>query len=87
MHSDATPWYRQRWPWILMSGPAIVVVAGAITTWIAFATADTLVVDDYYRRGVSINDRLACERTESGAVRDPARCRNRALLPARREVR
>ena len=34
------PWYRERWPWILMSGPAAVIVAGAITTWIAFASAD-----------------------------------------------
>ncbi len=51
----ALPWYRHRWPWILMSGPAIVIVAGVITTWIAFATADGLVADDYYKRGLGIN--------------------------------
>ncbi len=50
-----TPWYRERWPWILMSGPAAVIVAGAITTWIAFATSDGLVADDYYKRGLGIN--------------------------------
>jgi hypothetical protein len=77
------PWYREPWPWILMSGPAAVVVAGVATTWIAFATADSLVTEDYYRRGVTINDRLACERTEGGAVRDPERCRRRAMTPAR----
>jgi hypothetical protein len=49
------PWYRERWPWILMSGPATVVVAGAITTWIAFASWDGLVADDYYKRGLGIN--------------------------------
>jgi hypothetical protein len=49
------PWYRERWPWILMSGPAIVIVAGVITTWIAFATADGLVADDYYKRGLGVN--------------------------------
>ena len=49
------PWYRDRWPWILMSGPAIVVVAGVITTWIAFATSDGLVADDYYKRGLEVN--------------------------------
>jgi len=49
------PWYRERWPWILMSGPAIVVVAGVITTWIAFATSDGLVADDYFKRGLGIN--------------------------------
>lgn len=49
------PWYRERWPWILMSGPAIVIVAGVITTWIAFATSDGLVADDYYKRGLAVN--------------------------------
>lgn len=58
-----TPWYRERWPWILMSGPAAVIVAGAITTWIAFATADGLVADDYYKRGLGINAVLKREQT------------------------
>jgi hypothetical protein len=49
------PWYRERWPWILMAGPAIVIVAGAITTWMAFASADGLVADDYYKRGLGVN--------------------------------
>jgi hypothetical protein len=59
----AHPWYRERWPWILMSGPAIVVVAGVITTWIAFATSDGLVADDYYKRGLGINAVLKREQT------------------------
>jgi uncharacterized protein len=54
-----TPWYRDRWPWLLMAGPAAVLVAGAVTTWIAFASADGLVADDYYRQGLAINKRLA----------------------------
>jgi len=55
------PWYRERWPWILMSGPAIVLVAGVITTWIAFDSADGLVADDYYRKGLAINKVIARE--------------------------
>ena len=58
---SAAPWYRHRWPWLLMSGPALVLVAGAITTWIAFASADGLVADDYYRQGMAINKVLARE--------------------------
>lgn len=53
------PWYREPWPWLLMAGPAAVLVAGAATTWIAFASADGLVADDYYRQGLGINKRLA----------------------------
>jgi hypothetical protein len=55
------PWYRNRWPWLLMAGPAVVLVAGAATTWIAFASADGLVAEDYYKQGLGINRRLARE--------------------------
>jgi len=55
------PWYREPWPWILMAGPAAVVVAGAATAWIAFDGADGLVADDYYKRGLGINKVLALE--------------------------
>ena len=55
------PWYRQAWPWLLMAGPAAVLVAGAVTTWIAFASADGLVAEDYYKQGMGINRRLARE--------------------------
>lgn len=61
MNAPTLPWYRDRWPWILISGPAIVLVAGAITTWIAFASADGLVAEDYYRKGLGINKMLARE--------------------------
>lgn len=57
----SAPWYRHRWPWLLMSGPAAVLVAGAVTMWIAFASADGLVAEDYYKQGLAINKRLARE--------------------------
>ena len=55
------PWYREIWPWLLMTGPGAVLVAGAVTTWIAFASADGLVAEDYYKQGLGINRRLARE--------------------------
>lgn len=55
------PWYREPWPWLLIAGPAAVLVAGAATTWIAFASADGLVAEDYYKQGMGINRRLARE--------------------------
>jgi hypothetical protein len=55
------PWYRHRWPWLLISGPATVLVAGAVTTWIAFASADGLVAEDYYKQGMAINKTIARE--------------------------
>ena len=56
-----SPWYRDRWPWLLMAGPAVVLVAGAVTTWLAFASADGLVAEDYYKQGLGINRQLARE--------------------------
>jgi uncharacterized protein len=58
---DSKPWYREPWPWILMAGPAIVVVAGLSTAVIAVKTDDGLVSDDYYRRGLGINRVIARE--------------------------
>jgi hypothetical protein len=52
------PWYRQRWPWFLMLGPAIVLVAGAYTAWLAYHTDDGLVARNYYKRGLLINRTL-----------------------------
>jgi len=60
------PWYRHRWPWLLMLGPAIVVVAGFATLWLAVATDDGLVADDYYKGGLGINRTLA--RTDRAAA-------------------
>ncbi len=57
--ADSGPWYREPWPWILMSGPAIVVVAGLITAWIAVTTNDGLVTEDYYKKGLAANQTIA----------------------------
>ncbi len=63
VHPDAgKPWYTQRWPWLLMLGPALVVVAGFVTAWLAFSRQDALVVDDYYKQGKAINQDLRRDR-------------------------
>ncbi len=54
----AQSWYREPWPWILMAGPAIVVVAGLVTAWLAVTSDDGLVFDDYYKQGLAINRTL-----------------------------
>lgn len=80
---NVQPWYREPWPWLLMSGPAAVVVAGAITTWIAFSTADGLVAEDYYKQGLAINKVLKREET-AGRLGIAA---NIVLQPGRLDVR
>ncbi|HTS85260.1 MAG TPA: FixH family protein [Usitatibacter sp.] len=62
MSNEHIAWYRHPWPWILMSGPAVVVVAGIWTAVIAVRSSDGLVTEDYYRKGMTINRVLARER-------------------------
>lgn len=62
MSTQTIPWYRQRWPWLLMLMPAVAVVAGFITLWLALTSNNAMVVDDYYREGKAINLELARDR-------------------------
>ena len=56
--ADTLPWYRHFWPWFLIMLPASAVVAGLFTLYIANHGADDLVVDDYYKDGLTINRQL-----------------------------
>ena len=56
---DPTPWYRQRWPWLLMVMPGISLVLGGVLLYLAITTNDGLVVDDYYRQGRAIDQTIA----------------------------
>ena len=80
MSVDAGPWYREPWPWILMSGPAAVLVAGAVTIWLAIATSDGLVADDYYKRGLAINQEIRREQAAlEGGIAASVEARNGVL--------
>lgn len=59
---DTKPWYKQFWPWLLISIPAATAVAGITTIWIASSEPVALVRDDYYKEGLGVNRNLARER-------------------------
>ena len=61
------PWWQYGHVWLIIAGPAVVVVAALFTAWLAVRTPDPVVEEDYYRRGLEINKTLA---------------RDKALLPA-----
>jgi uncharacterized protein len=56
---DPTPWYRQRWPWLVMLPPAVAVVGCIVTITLAVRSSDGVVASDYYKRGLAINEQLA----------------------------
>lgn len=55
----SSPWWRFPFVWLVIAGPAAVVVAGFVTAFIAVSGADPVVATDYYRRGIEINKTLA----------------------------
>lgn len=54
-----TSWYKEPWAWLVFILPAIAVVAGISTFFIANTNPDTLVVGDYYKKGKAINLELS----------------------------
>lgn len=72
MQQTIEPWYRQGWPWFLIAIPAVAVITGMTTLWLAVTTADGLVVDDYYQEGKTIEKTIArsLKAAELGLVAD-----------------
>ncbi len=57
-NQSVKPWYREPWPWLLMSGPFIVVIASLVSAWIAVKSNDGLVTEDYYKEGLIAGETL-----------------------------
>ena len=49
------PWFRQLWPWLLISGPAIAAIGCMITIYLAVNLyADKPVRDGVVKRGLKV---------------------------------
>ncbi|HRF12540.1 MAG: putative integral membrane protein linked to a cation pump [Candidatus Accumulibacter phosphatis] len=59
LNVSSAVWYREPWPWLLMLGPGSVIVAGIFTAYLAVVSSDGLVEDDYYKQGLTVNQRTA----------------------------
>lgn len=52
---NPTPWYRERWPWLLMLGPAVAIVGCAITITLALQNfSDQPIYDGGVKRGLLV---------------------------------
>jgi hypothetical protein len=73
------PWWKFGFVWLVVGGPAVVVVASFVTLWLALRTPDPVVDENYYQKGIAINKALE----EKGQNLAPAmRGRNHAATPA-----
>ena len=71
------PWWSHGYVWLVIAGPAAVIVAAFVTVWLAVRTPDPVVDADYYRRGIEINKTLAREKALLPALQG----RNHAATP------
>jgi hypothetical protein len=55
----ASAWYRDPWRLLVVAPPLAAILAGIWTLWLATTSWDGLVVDDYYKQGLEINQVLA----------------------------
>ncbi|SDL92281.1 hypothetical protein SAMN05428957_101119 [Oryzisolibacter propanilivorax] len=85
----AQPWWKYGHVWLIIAGPAIVVVAGFITLWIAVSGADPVVAEDYYQQGLDINKTLQQQQQQqaSQAMQPALKGRNHAATPDKDQPR
>lgn len=56
--APAKPWWHYGHAWLVFGGPAAVVLACIVTVYIAVVKQDPVVDQDYYRKGIEINQTL-----------------------------
>ena len=65
---EKSPWYKQFWPWFLIVIPLSSMVLSFTMLHLAFDSEDSIVQDDYYNEGRSIN--LDLHKVEQARVRN-----------------
>lgn len=71
------PWWRHGHLWLVIAGPAVVVVASVVTAVIAARGADQVVGEEGWRKGAGISGQPAAERARLPALQ----ARNHAATP------
>lgn len=83
---SAPPWWKFGYVWLVLAGPAVVVVASFVTLYLALSRPDPLVSQDYYRQGININQTLDAAAT-AASLAPAVQARNHAqtgvLVPPR----
>lgn len=57
---NSLAWWRYGYVWLLIAGPAAVILASIAAAYLAISRPDPA-IDDYYRKGTEINRTLAAQ--------------------------
>ena len=72
------PWWKFGHVWLVVSGPLGVVCASLVTYYLAVARMDPVVDENYYQKGVRINQQPESHDTMSSAHTPAQLARNHA---------
>lgn len=64
--TNPTPWYKQFWPWFIISVPLSSVLVAIVQIYAAVNSSSDLVKEEYYKEGLAINKVI----TERQAAKD-----------------
>ena len=81
--TQTKPWWKYPLVWLVIGGPLVVVVASIVTMVIAIRSPDPVVEQDYYRKGLNINQTLADEKARE--MLPAMQARNHAATPKPQE--
>ena len=56
---DTVAWYKQFWPWFLITLLFSSIGMGLLFAYLAIHGADPIIDDNYYQHGLDINKELA----------------------------
>ena len=78
------PWWKFGHVWLVIAGPAVVVVASFITLYLAVSGMDPVLDEDYYRKGAELNKSL--ENANPSSLAPATQARNHAAtgVPAKK---
>lgn len=71
------PWWKFGYVWLVVAGPAIVVVAAFVTLYLAVTRPDPVISEDYYRQGIEINKTLGDD-AQAASMAPALQARNHA---------
>ncbi|WP_454724118.1 MULTISPECIES: hypothetical protein [Cupriavidus] len=54
MTQQSNPWWKEPWPWLLMSGPLVAMVACGFTIWLAMSHPDRPIEEGVARHGLVV---------------------------------
>jgi uncharacterized protein len=55
-HTVSPPWWKFGHVWLVIAGPALVVVAGFVTLYLALRFPDPVITEDAYRQGLELRN-------------------------------